>query len=147
MLSSRYARGVTDRARLQTELADGFINSFLGHLSVGGPLSTGDGNEARIASSDKVVTDEAFRLGLVGVADERTDTRPGGKDITTADVDFRLEIVLHFVEDPVDLFFTGDWVLRDLARSIGRTSDGVALPGKEEDNTTVRGVRIDQAHV
>jgi len=94
-----------------------------------------------------MVTDETFRLGLIGVADKRTDTRPGGEDVTTADSNLGLEVVLDFGEDPVDLLLAGNGVLVDVARSVGGTSDGVALPGKEEDNTAVRGVRIDHTHV
>lgn len=145
--STGYTRRVADRTGLQAKGRDGFVNSFLGHLSVSGPLTTRNGDETAIAGCDEMVTDETFGLGLFGVADKRTDTRPGGKNITAANIDFRLEVVLHLVENPLDFFFASNGVLGDLTGSIGSTSDSVALPWEEEDDTTIRSVRINQAHV
>ncbi|KAH0357756.1 hypothetical protein KCU83_g217, partial [Aureobasidium melanogenum] len=123
------------------------VGGLLGHLAVSSPLATRAGNQTAVASGNEMVADETFRLGLVGVADKRTDTRPGSKDVAAADSDLGLEVVLDFGENPVDLLLASDGVLVDIARSVGSTSNGVALPGKEEDDTTVRGVRINHTHV
>ena len=144
---ARDARRVGQGTGRELEFLDGFVDSLLGHLTVSGPLATRAGDQTALAGGDEMVADETFRLGLVGVADKRTDTRPGGKDVATADSDFGLQVVLDFGENPVDLLLASDGVLVDIARSVGGSGNGVALPGKEENDTAVRGVRVNHTHV
>jgi hypothetical protein len=128
-------------------VSDSLVDSLLGHLAVSSPLATGDGEKTRFRDSGKVVADKTLRSALVGVADKGTDTRPGSKDITTADLDLRLEVALDLVEDPVDLVLRRSGVVLDGARRIGGTSNGVSLPGQEENHTSVRGVGVNKTHV
>ena len=132
---------------LQLEFLDGLVNGLFSHLSVSGPLATGHGKKSRFRGGEQVVSDKTFRLGLLRVADKRTDTRPGGKNIAAANVDLWLQVVLHFLQDPLDLLLLCDWVGLDIAGRISRTGNGVSLPWQEENHTAVRGARVDQTHV
>lgn len=88
------------------------------------------------------------RLGVLGrgVADEGADTGPSREDVTTTDLDVGAQVATDLVEDPLDLLLLGNGVLVDVARRVGGTSDDVTLPGKEEDDTAVRGGRVEQTH-
>jgi hypothetical protein len=146
-LNTADKRRVRDTLGLETEVGNSFVDSLLGHLAVGSPLATRDCEKTGFGDGSEMVADKALRCALVGVANERTDTRPSGKDITTADLDFRLEVALDLAEDPVDLVFRRNRVVLDLARGIGGASNGVSLPRQEEDHAAIGGVGVDETHV
>lgn len=85
-------------------------------------------------------------LGL-GVLDEGSDSGPGSQDITTADVDLGTKIVANLAEDPLDRLLVRQRCRSDGRGRVGGASNGVALPGEEEDDAAVRGRGVDQAHL
>jgi hypothetical protein len=66
--------GERNRAGLEVECFDGFIDSILGHLTVGGPLATGACEETRGGDSDEMAADERLGVLGLGIPDKGTDT-------------------------------------------------------------------------
>jgi hypothetical protein len=122
---------------LEIEFLDRFVDGLLGHLPVGGPFASRDCDETGIRGGDEVITNKSFRLGLLWVANKRSNTRPGGKHISSADVNVGCQVVLNLLQNPLNLLLACNWVGIDRARCVGGTSDGVSVPGKEENYATV----------
>ena len=168
--------GLTLSVCLEIEDLDSLVDGLLRHGSVGRPLSSGDGEKSSLRDVDHVVPDQRLGILSIRISNERSDSRPGGEDVSSSDFDLGSEVVSNLVENPLDLGLLGDGILLDGSGSVGgtckrrkecrsmsarrareqgetrrrerkpRTSDNVSLPGKEEDDSTVGGSRIEQTH-
>ena len=134
--------------RLRTEAVqlDGFVNGLFGHLAVRGPFPASDGEEARVGGGDEVVADKG--LGILGfwIADQGADPRPCGEHVASPHVDVWSEVAADLGQYPIDLFFTCNWILHYVCRGICCTGNSVTLPRQEENDTSIRGSRIDKTH-
>lgn len=111
------------------------------------PLSTGNGQETTGRDVDHVVPDKTLGVFGIRVLDQWSNTAPGRQDVSSSDLDIGREVVLDLVEDPLDLLFLRDGVLRDGGCGIGGTGNNVALPWEEEDDSTVGSGGVEQTHV
>ena len=126
---------------------DSGVNGLLGHGSVGGPLATGYRDEVRGADVDDVVTRQRLGIGFVGIGHQGSDTAPGRQDVASPNLNVRVQVVLHLLQDEHDLVFGGLGIVRHLARQICRTGDSVLLPGQEEDDAAVARGWIEKTHL
>lgn len=107
--------------RLQIEDPDSLVDGLLRHSSVRRPLSSSDGKKASLGDVNHVVPDERLSILSGRVSNERSDSRPGGEDVSSSNLDLGSEVVSDLVENPLDLGFLGDGVLLDGGGSIGGT--------------------------
>ena len=128
----------------EVEFVNGAVDRLLCHGSVSRPLSTGDGEQTALGHVDHVVSDQTLGVFRVGVLDQRSQTTPGGQDISTTNLDVGGEVVSDLVENPLDLLLGRNGVLLDRGGRIGCSGNNVSLPWQEEDDTSVRRGRVEK---
>lgn len=131
---------------LEVELLDGCVDGFFSHGSVSRPFTTCDRHQPGFRSVDHVVSDKRLSVCRVGVSNQRSKTGPGGKDITSSDLDIGRQVLSDFIQDPLDLFFLGQRMLFDGRGRVRSTGDDVSLPRQEEDDSSVRSVGVEETH-
>ena len=132
--------------RLEVKCFHGTVHSLFRHLTVGRPLTTRDRQQAAVTHVDHVVTHETLRVVGRRVLDQRAEATPGTQHVRALDRHIGVEVVPHFVQDPFNLFLTGQRVRFDLAGHIRRAGNRGTLPGQEKDHTTVTRRRVEQTH-
>lgn len=125
--------------RLEVEDFDGLVNRLLRHRPVRRPLSSSDSEQAGLGDVDQVVPDERLGVLRVGVSDERSESRPGGEDVSTADLNLRREVVLDLVENPLDLRLLGDGILVEGGGGVGCSCSGGTEVSEWMNGRTRRG--------
>lgn len=133
---------------------DDFVDGFFGHLSISGPFTTGNGDEAVIRGEQEVGSDDALGGGALfaargdraRVSDQGSDTCPGAKDVLS--LDGELDVVLQFFQDVLDVRLSGHGVFRDLFQGdIRGAREDFALPGQEKHHSAVGSPDVEQANV
>ncbi|KAH3662129.1 hypothetical protein OGAPHI_006310 [Ogataea philodendri] len=126
---------------------DGLGDNFLSHFSISGPFTSGDGDQAVWRLEDQVASNKSLSgLHVLAsdrgwVSDQRSDTTPGTQDVFSLDLEFN--IVLQLFQNVVDLKLRSNRVLwNSIQRNVGGSSKNLALPWKEEHDSTVRGRSI-----
>ena len=94
-----------------------------------------------------MVACERLSIGLVRVADERSDARPGAQDVASSHLNVRIQVVLDLVDDEVDVLLGRRRRVGHFARTVRCAGHCVVLPRQEEDHTTVAGVRVEKTHI
>lgn len=96
---------------------------------------------------DDMVTSKGLGIRLIGVADKRANTTPGAQNITTSNLNVRVQVVLDLVHDENNIVLMRRGPIGDLARRVCGPGHGVLLPRQEKDHTTVTSVRIEETHI
>mmetsp|Transcript_14990 Transcript_14990/g.27072 ORF Transcript_14990/g.27072 Transcript_14990/m.27072 type:complete len:301 (+) Transcript_14990:567-1469(+) len=124
------------------------IQHILCHLTPRRPLTTSNKRHARLGIfGDDVITRHLSARGQVRIGRQGTPSTPGAQDIRSADLHVLAEVLLAFLEHPLDL------LLRRVRQSLGGTllvrgaHDDTSLPREEEEESTIGGVVIQQSHV
>ena len=100
-----------------------------------------------VGDMNDVISSERLGVGLVGIADERSNARPGAQYIAASHLNVRVQVVLDLFEYECDVVFVRRRSIGELARRVGRAGHGVLLPRQEEDHSAVARVRVEKAHV
>ena len=115
------------------------------HFAVSGPLSSTDGEQARVRDADNVITEQVLGIRGMGVGGKRTDSGPGCHDILTSNSDGG--VASNSAQNEVDFLFSGLRLSGDLAGLVGGTGDDLSLPRDEEDNTAIFSLGDDHTHL
>ncbi|KAI6752390.1 hypothetical protein HG530_013759 [Fusarium avenaceum] len=130
--------GESDGSGLDVEELEGLVDGVLSHLSVCGPLSSGAGEEAGGRGCNEVASDEGFGVLRVGVLDESS------QNVLARQSRVGVQKLADLSENEVNVVLLRDRCTLDLAGVVGGTGKSVSLPGKNKDNTAVRGGSVEE---
>jgi hypothetical protein len=85
-----------------------------------------------------MVANQGFGALDFRVTDQRADSGPSSKHITSFDINIWGQVAANFRENPVDVLLRRFGLSRDLRRLICRTGYSVALPRKKEVDGSMR---------
>lgn len=96
---------------------------------------------------DDVISRQGLRVALVRIADQRTDSTPGGQNVSATDFNVLVQIILDLRDDELNLVLGRSGRVRDVAQGVGRAGDGLTLPRQEENDSSVRSRGIQETHL
>merc|ERR1719228_3021646 len=95
---------------------------------------------------NNMVPHKTLGVLCIRILDQGSDAGPGGQNIPATYIDVRGEVILHLVEDELDILLTWAWTVSYRARCVGGASNGEPLPREEKDDPTITGGRVKEAH-
>jgi hypothetical protein len=94
-----------------------------------------------------VVPDETFGVLRIGITNQRSYPAPRRQHVSAPDLDIGRQVVLDFVEDPLDFFLGRNGVCGHGSGRVGRSGDDDALPWEEEDDSAVGRGRVQETEI